>query len=797
MMSRVALSVHGQGPAIVYRRAMDGGIEGEALGIVEAGLALPAGAARDAFVRERTGGNAPLRARVEELLAHSALLEDEDFLPAPARPIRLPDRVGPFRITGKIADGGMGVVAKGERDDGVYAQVVAIKFIRGDVGEGAAQQRFEAERRILAKLDHPSIARVVDGGSEAGQPWLAMEYVDGRPLTEALDEGEATLARRLAAFLDVCEAVAVAHRNLVVHADIKPGNVLMRADGAIKLLDFGIARLLVDLEEDKDVPPSPMTRGYAAPERAAGGAPTVAGDIYSLGVLLREILPDDPGADLDAIVARATAADPQRRYPDVAALTDDVRAVRDHYPVAARGDAGWRYRTAKFLRRHRTGAIVTAAVILLLAGAALVATFGYVRAEQQRAEAERRFDEVRQLSRYMLFDLYDDLADSPGTLPTRLRLAETARRYLEQLQRVPDAPADLRLDIARGWRRLAMVEGISGVSSLGRPDQAREALTKAEREAQSILAGDPRNAGALSEMGWISFGRWTLLGTSAESARTAVQAEHYFTEALAAAPALQEARLGLLTARRARGYDLIWANRPREAIPLLQATLAEVRRQHFDGRLAREARALEVAILARLGDAVYYAGDIPGALLSYREADAIIRAELARHPSLVWTDKLGEAKFNLSGTLADIGGQREAALAEARDGVAALERALSFGPDVNLERRLTILYGQEAIVLEALGRGSEAMAVSERGIALRRRRLELAPSDPQNRRAYAVPMANHARLLAAAGRRADACAAMRSALEQWETLRRQRELGERDAAVDVPQAEAAARLYCR
>jgi len=772
------------------------GLDGEALTIVEEGLALPEGAARDAFVRARTEGNAPLRARVEDLLSRSAVLETEDFLPAPARPIGLPERVGPFRITGKIADGGMGVVARGERDDGVYAQIVAIKFIRGEVGEGAAQERFEAERRILARLDHPGIARIVDGGSEAGQPWLAMEYVDGQPLTGALDTREAPLDRRVATFLDVCEAVAVAHRNLVVHADIKPGNVLMRADGVVKLLDFGIARLLVDLDEDGEQAPHPLTRGYAAPERTGGGAPTVAGDIYSLGVLFREILPEQPGPDLDAIVTRATAADPAARYPDIAALTEDVRAWRDHYPVEARTGAGRLYRAAKFLRRHRTGAIVTGLVFLLLAGAALVATLAYVRAEQSRQEAERRFDEVRQLSRFMLFDLYDDLADAPGTLPIRLRLADTARRYLERLQRVPDAPADLRLDIVRGWRRLAMVEGLSGLSSLGRPDRAREALARAEAEARAILAGDPRNAGALAETGWISFGRWTLLGTNAESARTAILAERQFSEALAVDPGLQEARLGLLTARRARAVDLIWADRPREAIPLLRATLAALRALRFEGRLAGEARALEVNLLARLGDAVYYSGDIPGALVPYREADAIIRAELARAPSLVWTDKLGEAKFNLSGTLSDVGGQREAALGEARAGVVALEQALSFGPDVNLERRLTILYGQEALILEALGRRPEALAVSERSIALRQRRLALAPSEPQNRRALAVVIPNHARLLGAAGRRADACAAARSGLEQWEILRRNGDLGQRDASVEIPATQAAIRQFC-
>lgn len=772
------------------------GLDREALTIVEEGLALPAGETRDAFVHRRTEGNEPLRQRVEDLLSRSELLETDAFLPPPLRPVRLPERVGPFRITGKIADGGMGVVARAERADGVYAQTVAIKFIRGDVSQGAGRDRFEAERRILARLDHPSIARIVDGGSAEGQPWLAMEYVDGRPLTEALDAAGATLDQRLTAFLAVCEAVAVAHRSLVVHADIKPGNVLMRADGAIKLLDFGIARLIVDLEEDGEAAPYPLTRGYAPPERSGGGAPTVAGDIYSLGVLLREILPPKPGADLDAIVARATAAAPPARYPDVAALTEDIRAWRGHYPVSARPRADWRYRAGKFLRRHRTGAIVTAAVMLLLAAAALFSTLAYVRAEQARIEAERRFTEVRELSRFLLFDLYDDLADSPGTLPSRLRLAQTARRYLEQLQRVPDAPLDLRLDIARGWRRLAMVEGVSGISSLGRPDRAREALDRAEAEARTILAEDPGNAGALEELGWIDLGRWTLLGDNAASARTAIRAADHFERALRAEPGRQEARLGLLNTRRVRAYDLIWANRPAEAIPMLRATLAELRRQRFAGRLAREARMLEVNLLGRLGDAVYYAGDIPAALPWYREQDAIIRTELARRPSVVWTDKLGEAKYNLSGTLADMGGHRDDALAEARAGIAALERALEFGPDANLERRLTILYGQEAIILDAMGRRGEAIRVSARGVALRRQRLALAPSDPQNRRAYAIGMPNHARFLAAAGRRAEACAAARGGMEQWEILRRRGDLGRRDAEVEVPAVQRLVRQYC-
>lgn len=776
-------------------------LEADALAIVEECLAIPDDAGRDDYVRRMTDGKPRLRARVGELLSHNSdsfrMLATEAFAAPSLAPLPLPGRVGPFRITGLIAEGGMGSVAKAERDDGVYAQTVAIKLIRGDISAAEARERFNAERRILARLDHPAIARVIDGGSQDGRPWLAMEYVDGRPVTEALDVAGAGGGGRLAAFLAACEAVAFAHRNFVVHADIKPGNVLMRGDGAIKLVDFGIARLTVELPPEEGAATShPLTPGYAAPERSGGTAPTVAGDVYSLGVLLKEMLGAAAAqGDLSAIAARATAADPANRYPDVAALAADVRAYLGHFPVAARTDAGWRYAAAKFLRRHRVGVILTAAAMTALALAAIVATVLYVRAERARAEAEQRFTEVRSLSRYMLFDLYDDLADAPGTVASRVRLAEMARGYLERLQRVPDAPDDLKLDIVRGWRRLAAVEGLSGVASLGRRDRALDSLARAEAEAGAILAEAPDHAGAIEELGWIALGRWTIAPDGPQSHRLVGLARGHFDRALRLEPERPGARLGLITVRKNEGYDLIWANRAAAAVPVLRGALDDLRRQRFEGHWAREARMLETNLLGRLGDAVYYAGDIPGSLPWYREQDAIVRAELARQPSAAWTDRLGEAKFNLSGTLMDMG-RPEEALAEVRTGVAAVERAASFGADAALQIRLAILYGQEAIVLESLGRIAEAVAVSTRNVALRRARLAQAPTDPQRRRDLAVTLPSHATLLEKAGRRADACVAARLAVAQWSWLRTRHILGERDGAVDVPRAEASVRTYC-
>lgn len=771
-------------------------LEALVLSIVEECLDLPEGEARQAYVREQTEGAPLLRARVEALLGQApkewGWLATEAFTPGSGAAVTLPERVGPFRIVSIIADGGMGSVARAERDDGVYAQSVAIKFIRGDISAPRAVARFDAERRILARLDHPSIARVIDGGSQDGRPWLAMELVEGAPLTVALDERAAPPGARLAAFLSVCDAVQFAHRNLIVHADIKPGNILMRADGAIKLLDFGIARLI---EEGGGDGAHPLTPGYAAPERAGGAAPTIAGDVFSLGVLLREILPA-PGPDLGAIVARATAADPAARYPDVARLVADIEAWLGHFPVAARTDIGWAHRAAKFLRRHRLGAIVTAGVLALFASATILSTALYLRAERARVEAERRFMEVRDLSRFMLFELYDDLADSPGTVGSRARLAAMARLYLERLQRVPNPPVDLKLDIARGWRRLAAVEGLSGVSSLGRPDRARDALDRAEAVAGAILAERPGEAGAMEEMGWVLLGRWSLSADNAASAALTLRAAGWFQRALRQEPGRAGAMLGLLTARKNRGYDLVRLDRSAEAVPVLRAALAALRAVHFPPTLAREARALEVNMLGRLGDAVYYAGDVAGSLRWYREQDAIVRAELARHQSVVWTDKLGEAKFNLSGVLEELPGHLQEALAEAEAGVAALERTLAFGADANLQIRLLILYSQEALVLDQLGRHGEAASVSQRSIDLRQARLAAAPDDPQRRRDLAAALPNHAGILAHAGRREAACAAAHQAVSAWQALRAAGELSPRDARAEVPAAEASVRTYC-
>ena len=304
------------------------------------------------------------------------------------------ERVGPWRLLREIGCGGMGTVFLAERADGQFTRQVALKLLRGFPTRDAAR-RLRREREILAGLDHPHIARLLDGGETSqGQPWLAMEYVDGEPLLDHVARHAPALGRRLDLFDAMLDAVAHAHRHLVVHRDLKPANAMVARDGTVKLLDFGIAQLVATGASSRETSTRIFSPGYASPEQREGRTITTASDIYSLGVLLRELLAGEreaggtrrPGfsalpldAELAGVIAMATRADPAQRYVGVEELREDLRRYRDGRPVrAARWTRGYRLR--KFAGRHRAG--VAAALVAL----AMVAGFVW-RLERERTRA--------------------------------------------------------------------------------------------------------------------------------------------------------------------------------------------------------------------------------------------------------------------------------------------------------------------------------------------------------------------------------------------------------------------------
>jgi serine/threonine protein kinase len=335
---------------------------------------------RQSWIEGECGADAALAQAVSALLR--TLTDAQRRLPTEVqvRPLTDPEasppaRIGPYRLTQLVGVGGMGWVYRGERDDGLFAQTVAVKLIKSGLVSAGGFGRFSTERKILAGLRHPGIARLYDGGAdEAGRPYMIMEFIHGRPIDAAL-EG-ATSKTVVQTMIGVCAAVQSAHQALVVHADLKPGNILVEVDGSPRLVDFGIGQLLS--ETGDEMSRFGMTPAYASPQRRAGQRPATADDIFALGVVLHELLslapPSDPlpvasdaarsagptsatgraktiKGDLDAIVIKATATDAADRYASVGALADDLQRWLDGFPVQARPRSPG-YVLSLFVRRH-------------------------------------------------------------------------------------------------------------------------------------------------------------------------------------------------------------------------------------------------------------------------------------------------------------------------------------------------------------------------------------------------------------------------------------------------------------
>ena len=413
-------------------------------------------------------------------------------------------RVGPYRIVAVLGRGGMGTVYRAERDDGAYEGSVAIKILRWEMATPEAVERFRLERQLLARLDHPGIARLVDGGiTDEGLPYLAMELVHGAPLDTFCAEHALSCRDRIRLLLDVCRIVSHAHRALVVHRDLKPSNVLVTDGGAIKLLDFGVAKV-VSAEVTHTLESAPLTPAYAAPEQLSGQPITTATDVYGLGVLACELLtgsrphegdaadrasvarrivaedpplpsdlaraspeeaptrPSELAGDLDAIVVRALARDPADRYGTAAELGDDLERWLEHRPVTARaGGAAYRFR--RLVRRRRVGVTVAASVTLALT-IGLAAAWSQARqASRARSAALAEAERAARVADVMasLFELADPFdGAAAGSITARELLDQGAERVRTRLAADTVTLVGALVAIADGYRRIgAFAEG--------------------------------------------------------------------------------------------------------------------------------------------------------------------------------------------------------------------------------------------------------------------------------------------------------------------------------------------------
>ena len=522
---------------------------------------------------------------------------------------------GPYRLVRRLGAGGMGEVYLAERSDGEIQQQVAVKLLRADSDRPRWRTRFLRERQVLANLNHPGIARLLDAGRNAfGRPFLVMEYVDGKPIdvyTAALG-----LQETLHVFLQVCEAVAHAHRHLIIHRDLKPSNILVDAAGHPKLLDFGIAKLLDDTGDFTQTGERLLTPNYASPEQIRGDVQTTATDVYSLGALLKALLTGrSPGAaisgDPDFILRKALRSEPEERYVSVDAFAGDIRAFLTSRPVQARSGDAW-YRCRKFLRRYWVPVMAASVTIASL-------SIGLYVANHQRAIAQRRFQQVRQLSNNVLA-LDDVLKGLSGSTKARHDIVNMSKEYLEGLAADASADPDLALEVASAYVKVARAQGVPTTPNLGQYAQAEESLRKADGLVDRVLAAFPHNHTALETSAEIAQDRMILADADRRRDDETVQI-HKAAERIDALLALgQPSPPEVTTAAQSFGnMGLASKNLHR-----YDDAIRYARRSMELAQTTPSAQAFVSQALSVIADARRYSGDLDGALESIREARAAL-----------------------------------------------------------------------------------------------------------------------------------------------------------------------------
>ncbi len=453
----------------------------------------------------------------------------------------LPQRLGNWRVLREIGRGGMGVVLLGERADGAFDKQVAIKVLPPVLAGPDGARRLAAEAQALARLEHPHIARLLDAGVDQGCAYMVMEHVQGQPITTYVNEARLGVRQRLALLLQLCSAVQFAHGQLLVHRDIKPNNVLVDAAGQVRLLDFGIAKVL--LADDATAAlhataQAAFTPAYASPEQLLGQPAGVAGDVFSLGVLLFELLtgqhpflpksvtaatsdgsaakpaahstasalavmravidnPPDTSAlrqagvpaDLQAVVLKALEKPLAQRYASVEALAGELQAFLAGLPVKAQAP-NWRYRATKFVQRNRWPVLAAALASTAVLSLTTWALYSAEQARQQQALAQTRLQTVRAIANKVVFDYNRALEPVPGTLELRKTLVADALTYLDAMSADAQGDQALQADIAAGYEAVGDVQG-RGVTggNLGDLPAAQRSYQRAEALRRPLCEG--------------------------------------------------------------------------------------------------------------------------------------------------------------------------------------------------------------------------------------------------------------------------------------------------------------------
>jgi serine/threonine protein kinase len=721
------------------------------------------GAERALFLETACGADEALRAEAASLLAAYDEVQDQAFLNGPPMAMgttgtgppegedaddTLPAgrRLGPYELVDVLGRGGMGVVYRAVRADDEYRHVVAVKVVRRGMATALGQRRFREERQILAGLEHPGIARLLDGGTtDEGLPYLVMEYVQGQDIDTYCDQRKLGVPERLRLFLGVCAAVHHAHRSLVVHRDIKPGNVLVTADGSPKLLDFGIARLLRTASEGPADPTVTVARvltpDYASPEQVRGQPVTTATDVYSLGVLLYELLsghrpyraglmhevlaaiceedPERPSSsvartqkrttggttveqtpevvsgargttpaalrktlsgDLDTIVLKALRKAPEERYASAEAFAEDVRRHLEGRPVQARPQT-LSYRAGRFVARNRAAVGAAALVVVALLGGLFAATRQARIAERERALAQKRLHDVRRLSNSLIFEMHDGIAKLAGATEVRRLLVQRATEYLDLLAAEAPANPEVARDLAEAHERLADVLGGSGAANLGDPGTALSHYRRALALRERLAAERPDDLERQRAL--------------AASLRKSARAE-------SGAAAVGLARRAVEVTTRLAAAD-----------PGRAEIQSELAAAHYAAGLAH-----------------MKLGEWPAALNSYRSASEGYQRLRDRAPGDQDTLRSWALCEKRMGAIMTLRGQWKEGAEHYRRALAADESRAALAPENATARRdVSVTCVDLSVILPTLGDPAAATALLRRALAIRE---ELARADPSN-----------------------------------------------------------------
>lgn len=674
-------------------------------------------AEQERFVRAVCNGNSHLLRTIQQLLQAertgpdlASAIEFEARSLLGEQPLA-GMRLGAYRVVRAIGHGGMGTVYLAERADDEFSKQVAIKVVRGGGFPGQEWgARFRQERQILARLEHRYLARMIDAGTTAeGVPFLVMEYVAGVPVTRYCEQWAVPFKNRLELFLKVCEAVQYAHQNLVVHRDLKPGNILVEEDGTPRLLDFGIARLL-EADNGNSTTAFPetlqaLTPQYASPEQVRGEAVTTAADVYSLGAILFEMLVGQPAhslagksnltvlkeiceadvtipeaagidPDLKNILRKAMQKEPHLRYASAEHFADDVRRYLEHQPVLARPQT-LVYRTRKFLRRYRAWTVAACVVALvLIAGASALMV--------EVRTVGRRSLEIQHLADTLLSDIQNRIQPLPGSTAVQEALVKTSLEYLDRLAQESGNDSSLLLDLAQAYQKIGDVQGYTIRPSLGHRTDALNSYRKG-LDIVRRLKKDDRQQRVL---------------------------------------ALLLHRIGYVN----RDGNLPIAQRNfAEALPIAQSLYAKAPADP-------DAAELLVALHSQIGTAANTRGDRAAVEANFRRALQISEEWAQRGPSTRARVMLARNHLLLTRAL-QLSGDLQAALDHAHRAVAIFESlAGASGPNSPWDRDLMNAYEQVSHVsglprMLNLGDMKTALEFERKTLAIA---LRLAASDPNN-----------------------------------------------------------------